>query len=126
MSRIALATWVRALWASLEHCWLAGELPKACVPVWSGVESVSSPALVVRKLRRSVARSSEIPSEGRAATAAPTSAASPMLVAPEKGRDGSGRRLLPRGRPGKPFRGQIRRRGCLAITTGYVHGAALP
>ena len=26
MSMSALATWVRALWASLEHCWLAGEL----------------------------------------------------------------------------------------------------
>ena len=37
MSFSALATWVRALWASLEHCWLAGELPKALTPTWSGV-----------------------------------------------------------------------------------------
>ncbi len=83
MSFSALATWVRALWASLEHCWLAGELPKALTPTWSGVVSVSSPALVVRKVRKSLARSSEMPSDDRAATAAPASAAS-MSFAPER------------------------------------------
>src|SRR3954469_8162531 len=100
MSVIALATWVRALAASLAHWRLAGAVPNAWVPVWSGVESFSSPALEVRNFFRSLASSSEMPREGSAATAPAVSAKTMFRRSREFVLPGT--RLLPRLGQGKP------------------------